>query len=238
MIGLRGGASDRAVLVAGHRSKTVTGDRWREFYAERDYDRLAYLAGEEMVDAVETFLDEVVVDDGEGLIDSFASVGCGPAVTELALARRHPEIDFHCYDVAETVVADNREIATEAGRTNVSFAVAGLPDLDLGRTFDVVYCVATLYFVADVERALETLFAHVAPGGYLIVTFPGERTREWADGHEAWRREFFEPVVEGVNLLTAGDVERVLDTSVADFWAAVDASAVDRDVHPAVYARR
>lgn len=213
-------------------------DRWREFYAERDYDRMAYLAGDEMVAAVERFLEDVVASAVAGTVDSFASVGCGPAVTELALARRHPEIDFHCDDVAEAVVADNRELAAEEGIDNVAFEVAALPDLDLGREFDVVYCVATLYFVGDVERALVALFEHVTPGGYLIVNYPSERTREWAAGHEAWRREFFEPLIDGENLLTVDDVERVLDTSLDDFWATVDADGVDRDVHPAVYARR
>lgn len=224
----------------------MTEDHWRAFYAEREYDRLAYLAGEEMVAAVETFLDEVVAEGGRtgladsdaGPIDSFASVGCGPAMTELALARRHRDVEFVCVDVAEQVIEDDRDIAANEGLTNVAFDVAALPDLDLGRTFDVVYCVATLYFVDEIERALQTLFDHVAPGGSLIVTYPNERTRAWADGHEAWRREFFEPVVAGNNLLTAEDVERILGTSVADFWDVVDANGVDREVHPTVYARK
>lgn len=194
----------------------MTAARWRRVY-EGDYDRRSYLAGEEMVTHAETFFDRV------GTPETVASVGCGPAVTELELADRFPETTFACYDVAERVVEDDRDLASERGIDNVSFEVGSLPDLALGRRFDVVYCVATLYFVADVEAALRSLYDHVDEGGHLVASYPTERLRDQlADAPES-KQALFEPVVEGRNVTTAEEIARLLDAPVESYWSLVGA---------------
>lgn len=195
----------------------MTTERWRRFYEERDYDRCAYLDGEGMVEYVTTFFERV------GVPDSFASVGCGPAVTEFALAEQFPEMTVACYDVAERVVEDNRALARERGIDTLSFDVGSLPDLDLGRSFDVVYCVATLFFVADVETAIHRLYDHVAEGGHLIVNYPTTALREWVGKQDDEKRAFFELVEAGENLTTATEISQWLDARVEDYGAAVDA---------------
>jgi trans-aconitate methyltransferase len=187
-------------------------DVWREFYVERDYDRCAYLEGEDMVDYAEALFERV------GVPDTVASVGCGPAVVEFELAERYPDTQFRCFDVAEGVIADDRDLARERGLDNLAFEVAALPDADLGGPYELVYCVATLYFVEDVEAALRTLYDAVAPGGHLVVSYPDRRLQEWVREQSDRKRAFFELVEDGENLLTPAEVREVLG-DVRDYWA-------------------
>lgn len=204
---------------------------WSRFYEEADYDRLAYLAGETMVDYAEAFLESI------GVPDSFASVGCGPAVVEFALADAYSETDFSCYDVAPQVVEDNRALARQEGLANLSFDVARLPAIDLGRQFGVVYCVATLYFVADVESALQSLYRHVEPGGYLVFDYPDAALREWVREQEERKREMFGHVDDGVNVRSRTAIESQFDEELQDYWA-VAPSIEDEGRSDLVYLQR
>ncbi|MFC5971264.1 class I SAM-dependent methyltransferase [Halomarina salina] len=206
---------------------------WTEFYRERDYDRIAYLAGDDMPDLLGRFFSRTRTPD------TMLSVGCGPAVTEFAVAERHPETAVHGVDVSEDLIGDNRELAADAGLGNLTFAVDSLPDLDAGGEYDLVYCVATLFFVEDVDRALESLWSRVAAGGFLVVSYPSTGTRRGAMAMDEQSRAFFSLVVGEENLRTREAVESVLGTAVEDFWDAVDAPEEPyREFAPTVYARR
>ena len=227
---------------------------WEQFYRNADYDRCAYLAGEEMADLLVRFFEreaqDGASDDGDASVAAVgtspddrgefptdvASVGCGPAVTLFDLAERLPDTELYGYDVSETVIADNREAAADL--PNLHFAVDALPSLDTDRRFDVVYCVATLFFVADPETALRSLFERVREGGSLVVNYPDEALREFADSFEGRKREAFELVLAGENVLAESDVEEALGTEVADYWQAVDAEDLAEDRWPTVYARK
>lgn len=210
------------------------GRGWDEVYGEGTYDRRAYLGGDEMVECLERFVERF------GPFDDVVSVGCGPAVVPFALAERYPAVEFTGLDVSESVVADNRELAAERDLENLSFAVDALPDLATDRRFDLVYCVATLFFVADVETALERLYDLVRPGGYLVVNYPNERTREWAREHDDEKRVDFSLVAEGANVLTESEIGALLDAEPRDYWDAVDAADADfvTPDKPIVYVER
>lgn len=195
----------------------MSSDRWRRFYEERDYDHCIYREGEAMIDYLETFLEHV------GVPKTVLSVGCGPAVLELELAERYPATEFTCVDVAERVIEDNRTRAREQGLDNVEFLVGALPDLDLGRRFDLVYCMATTYFVRDVEAALETLYDHVQAGGYLVADYPSEALREWVTAQDEHTRSFFELVAAGENIRTREQITALFEESVESYAEAVDA---------------
>lgn len=130
---------------------------WHEVY-EGEYDGQAYIDGDAMAEYVDVFFNQM------GVPETFASVGCGPAVTEFTLARWYPETSFVCFDMSEPLILDNRRHAAAEGIENLSFGVAILPDIDLGQAFEVVYCMATLAFVEEVESALISLYEPVAPG--------------------------------------------------------------------------
>ena len=192
-------------------------DRWQRFYAEREYDRCAYLDGEAMVDHALAFFETV------GVPETVLSVGCGPAVTEFALAERYPETEFVCLDVAQTVVHDNRELARERGLANLTFLTGALPELPISGRFGLVYCVATLYFVADVPAALRALYDRVAADGHLVVSYPTAELQSWVREQDEEKRAFFELVDRGANLTTAAEIERLVDGPVSEYGAVVGA---------------
>lgn len=191
---------------------------WEAFYREADYDRRAYLAGDGMAEFAARYVDRF------GPFDSFASVGCGPAVVPFALADAFPGMDVWGFDVSETVVRDDRERAADVGLDNLQFAVDALPDLGTHRQFDVVYSVATLYFVRDAEAAVRSLYDRVAPGGHLVVNYANRALQSHVDAEfEGRKRDAFGLVLDGENLLTADEIGELLDAEPHDYWTLVDA---------------
>lgn len=192
---------------------------WDEFYRNADYDRCIYLRGEAMVDYLERFLERF------GPFERVASVGCGPGGVLFALASRYPDTEFHGIDISEQVVADNRERAAERGLENLTFAVDALPALETDEQFDLVYSAATLFFVPDTAEAVADLYDHVADGGYLVVNYPDPecpvRFDQWLEGR---RREAFDLVLAGENVLSSADIRECCDTEPRDYWDAVDAA--------------
>lgn len=191
---------------------------WERFYRRADYDRCAYIGGETMADLAERFFDRV------GIPDDFASVGCGPAVVPFLLAERYPDTEFFGFDLSETVVRDNGERADELGLENLHFAIDLLPDLDTDRRFDVVYCVATLYFVDEPRRAIERLYSRVREDGYLVLNYPNRASREKFDAEfEGRKRKSFEHVLDGQNLIGKEVVREVTGAETRNYWEFVDA---------------
>ncbi len=206
---------------------------WERFYATDDGEPGAYVGGAEMADHLETFFDVV------GTPETVYSPGCGHAATELDLAARYPEVTWYCSDRSPSAVAANR---TRAGdRQNVHWLVEALPTLAVDRRFDLVYCVATLYFVADVRRGLRALYERVAPGGHLVFTYPNRYTQVWAESVEDERkRAAFALVRAGENLLSYEAIAAVVGTTPRSYWTAVGARDAEyaTERSPAVYVSR
>jgi len=170
------------------------------------------------VDHLATFFERA------GVPDSVAAVGCGDGTFAAALAGEFPDVDVRGYDVSPTAV----ETATDrhGDTANLAFSVARLPGLDLDRRFGVVWCVHTLDYVRDVERALRKLHDHVAPGGHLIVRYPSPEVCETygenvPPGTPLYDR--FQLVCEGENEITRERIDDLLAGDVRDFWALVGA---------------
>lgn len=218
----------------GRHERTID---WNEYWREdreADAEFPANVGSYGKADLLARFFEQV------GTPADFTSVGCGPADCPIELAERFPEMDVYGYDAAESIVRRNR---AKTQRENVSFEVAALPEFDAERQFDVVYCYATLHYVAEIERAIRNLYARVRPGGYLVFNYPNEETRtfyheEFAD--EPAFRERFELVFEGENVVSADEIEGSLDAPVRDYWGLVDADAEDgaAAANPCVYVEK
>ncbi|PSQ59464.1 class I SAM-dependent methyltransferase [Halobacteriales archaeon SW_7_71_33] len=156
--------------------------------------------------------------------ESYADVGCGPGDLAVEVTERYPGATVVGYDAAPAVLAENRERAREAG-LDVDFERAVLPEFDPGRQFEVVSCLFTLCYVADIERAVERLYDAVAPGGYLVLEYHNRLAQahfartaaaphEYLDEDAAWNPETFaerfELVVEGESLLSYDRIHEVL----------------------------
>jgi ubiquinone/menaquinone biosynthesis C-methylase UbiE len=86
-------------------------------------------------------------------------------------------------DLADTLLQRARARAAARGLTQVEFRVGDLlePPLDPADVFDAVVCVFGIFFVPDMNAALQALWSRVAPGGALAITSWGEDTFEPAD---------------------------------------------------------
>lgn len=168
-----------------------------------------------------------------GIPESVASMGCGPAVVLLDLAEEFPDTGFHGYDPAPAALERAREnldqrAATETfvsdwGLADVTFAGASLPESGIHRTFGIVYCLNTLDYVPEIERALRDLFALVDDGGLLVFNCPSPARQAWHKSHladpdeywlgeydERWLRRRFRLVDTGESVLTRARVTEVL----------------------------
>jgi SAM-dependent methyltransferase len=166
--------------------------------------------------------------------DTVASVGCGAAVVLLDLAEEFPDTAFHGYDPAPAALeraranrdgraASDGPLAPDRDIADVTFAAASLPDPAIDRTFDVVYCLNTLDYVPDIERALRDLFDLVADGGLLVFNYPSPARQAWYETHlanpgdywlgehdERWLRRRLRLVDAGENVLTREQVAGLL----------------------------
>lgn len=182
---------------------------WERFWATADDDKRGMAATGQYGDAdrLDRFFEEVYRPDTLG------SIGCGPAHAERTIADRHPDVEVYCYDTARSVVEEARE-ATDL--PNVRFGVATLPETGIDRRFDLVYCFATLFYVAEIERAVEHCYDLVREGGYLVFDYPNRLTPaahreavENADDPE-WFRERFALVLGRENLLSYDRIHELL----------------------------
>lgn len=192
---------------------TIDWDDYWETHAPTDVSGMKQ-GGENMVDRFERFFNEFP--------DSFVSVGCGYAFTLFGLADRCPETTFVGVDISQPVIEKNRARTVEQGLENLTFKVGRLPDLNSGRTFECVYCYATLHYVADSELAVQRLYEHVQPGGALVFHYPNRYAQDSAkqtDSEEV--KERFELVIEGKNLLTYDRIRDLLGRQPRSFWRAV-----------------
>jgi SAM-dependent methyltransferase len=87
--------------------------------------------------------------------------GQGQHTTMVApLARSITAVDLNCAHLA----SDKR---TEL--QNVSFVEADLATMELGRQFDVVFCIGVIHHTDSPDRTFANLLRHCRPGGVLIV---------------------------------------------------------------------
>ncbi len=195
---------------------------WDDYWERADEEVRADTSPSEQL-VLEPFVEflETRLPDGP---ESYADVGCGPGALAFAVDERYPSATVVGYDAAPAVLAENRERAAAAGR-DVAFERGVLPGFDPDRQFEVVSCVFTLCYVADVEAAVRDLYDVVAPGGYLVIEYHNRLARAHfrrmaADPHEhlgedaAWDPESFtdrfELVIEGESLLSYDRIHEVL----------------------------
>src|SRR5215470_1850467 len=71
-------------------------------------------------------------------------------------------------DLAENLIELAKAKARESRLDNIEFRVADMLDLDLAPSmFDVVICVFGIFFVPDMQQAIQTLWKLLRPGGRL-----------------------------------------------------------------------
>ena len=147
---------------------------WEAYWATADEEKRkqASPSAHHAADVLPSFVERYDAPPG------VADVGCGAGVTTFAAAERLPETVVG-YDTAASVIEQNREHAEQKNIENVRFEEATLPAFDPDRKFGVVFSYFTLQYVREVERALENLYAAVAPGGALVCNYMNRAAREF-----------------------------------------------------------
>lgn len=140
---------------------------WDEFWRDADADErdTAEASTSHARSVLAAFVEET------GVPDALADVGCGTGVVTFHVAERFPGTTVVGYDAAESVIEENHEEARTSDLENVRFEHAVLPEFDPDRQFGVVFCYATLGYVAAIEQAVRALYGAVAPGGYLVFSY-------------------------------------------------------------------
>ncbi len=89
--------------------------------------------------------------------------GCGSG--------RHTSIVAPLAHTVTAVDLNTAEVASQQrqGLDNVTFVDADLGTMELGRTFDIVYCIGVIHHTDNPDRTFATIKRHARPGGKLIV---------------------------------------------------------------------
>ena len=75
---------------------------------------------------------------------------------------------------------------------NITFVEADMGTVDVGRQFDVVFCIGVIHHTDDPDLTFENLYRHLQPGGKMIVwTYAAEGNALVRFGVEPLRKLFF-----------------------------------------------
>jgi 2-polyprenyl-3-methyl-5-hydroxy-6-metoxy-1,4-benzoquinol methylase len=107
-----------------------------------------------------------VLPSGGAVLD----LGCGPGWTSLFLARSG--LDVTGVDISERMIEVAGQRAEREG-VAARFAVADMEEMALEKTdFDAVFIFDALHHCPGYARVLERAYAHLRPGGFLLLMEP------------------------------------------------------------------
>lgn len=157
--------------------------------------------------------------------ESVADFGCGPATTLFALARTFPHIDFHGFDVADSIIGKNIEKAREIGLKNLFFDLDSLPDLKTSKKFDLVTCFSTLHYIERIELAIQGLYELVNAKGYLIFNYPNIHTKTTylndIKPDDEYMKRRFALLLAGKNLISQRRIAEILSHRPKKFYSSI-----------------
>ena len=122
---------------------------------------------------------------------SALEIGCSIGVYTRMLARAFGEVT--AVDVAREALKLARRRVGPVGR--VSYVRSDIRGLDLGRTFDLIFCAEMLYYLpgeAETGPVLGVLKRHLGPDGILMTVMPGSRDSEDLNPTTFWRARLLE----------------------------------------------
>lgn len=115
--------------------------------------------------------------------------GCGGGqhIAEVApYAKSVTAVDLNTVDIA---------IARNEGRDNIKLVDADLMTLDLGKQFDIVYCIGVIHHTDDPDKVFERIYQHCKPGGKVIIwTYSAEGNAMVRYGVEPIRKLFLKNI--------------------------------------------
>ncbi|HUO04935.1 MAG TPA: class I SAM-dependent methyltransferase [Candidatus Binataceae bacterium] len=107
-------------------------------------------------------------DEGVNMLDA----GTGRGDIALHCARWLPKWRVHGVDLEDDRVTRCRTAAAALGLGNASFSRRNLLEIDAKSEYDLITNTDVLEHIEDDRRAISILARALAPGGYLLMTFP------------------------------------------------------------------
>lgn len=161
------------------------------------------------------------------------SLGCGPALLEIACAARGLFSAMDAVDISERALDVARRTAGERGVTSIRFSTG---DIDPPRiepaTYDVVLFNMSLHHVKGLASTLETVHSALRPGGRLFVNeYVGPSQFQFGKGQLALVRSLLDAIPERlrVDLTTGKPKSEYLRQPVEHWWSADPSEAVRSD---------
>ncbi len=103
--------------------------------------------------------------------------GCGTGNTIIKLAETCPTGNFTGVDMTINSLKIAQKNSDLKNLKNLNFIEQNILNLDLGKKFNVVFCIGVLHHLADMKKGLESLVNHLEDDGYLIMWLYGKDGR-------------------------------------------------------------
>lgn len=133
--------------------------------------------------------------------DRVLDIGCGTGANfPFILERIGKTGSLVGVDFSQPMLDVGQAIIDREGWQNVQLMQADAAQLDVGETFDVVLSVMAMVVIPDWVGALEKAYAHVRPGGMLVIADLGESQRRGMS--------LVNPIMRGVDRLLITDTRR------------------------------
>jgi len=97
-------------------------------------------------------------------------IACGTGKVTAALARHQNRPRVTAVDLSSGMLKQARNKADLHRLDNIEFHQMAFEDMAFGETFDVAVCSFGIFFVNEMEQALEQFARQVKPGGKIILT--------------------------------------------------------------------
>lgn len=111
--------------------------------------------------------------DGANVLEA----GCGTGNTIIKLAETCPTGNFTGVDMTVNSLKIAKKNSDIKNLKNLNFQEQNILNLDLGKKFNIIFCIGVLHHLADMEKGMQSLVSHLEDDGYLIMWLYGKDGR-------------------------------------------------------------
>ena len=103
--------------------------------------------------------------------------GCGTGNTIIKLAETCPTGNFTGVDMTVNSLKIAKKNSDIKNLKNLNFQEQNILNLDLGKKFNIIFCIGVLHHLADMQKGMQSLVNHLEDDGYLIMWLYGKDGR-------------------------------------------------------------
>ena len=103
--------------------------------------------------------------------------GCGTGNTIIKLAETCPTGNFTGVDMTINSLKIAKKNADLKNLKNLHFEEQNILNMNLGKKFNIIFCIGVLHHLSDMEKGMQSLINHLSDDGYLIMWLYGKDGR-------------------------------------------------------------